>query len=174
MVLLLLWYQLQLAIRQNDINLLRPRPPHHSAGKANMFEGVGARLTQGGLIELRCGQWAQKMVDFWDLISATFLIIGKFRIPQNVSNRSCSAIAEVYLVQFWDPQVEFGPRYGLLKNCKSHSYSEIWIREVKWPGNEMGKLYPRIEFWRENMKFRDTVMNRYKPWWWNRDPKLGM
>ena len=82
-------------------------------------------FTQGGLIELRCGQWAQKMVDFWDLISATFLIIGKFRIPKNVSNRSCSAIAEVYLVQFWDPQVEFGPRYGLLKNHKSHSYSEI-------------------------------------------------
>ena len=80
---------------------------------------------QDGLIELRCGQWARKMVYFWDLISATFLIIQKFTIPQNVNNTSCSDIAEVYLVQFWDPQVEFGPRYGLLKNCKSHSYSKI-------------------------------------------------
>ena len=55
-----------------------------------------------GLIELRCGQWAQKMVYFWDLISATFLIIQKFTIPQNVNDKSCSGIAEVYLVQFWE------------------------------------------------------------------------
>ena len=58
--------------------------------------------TQDGLIELRCGQWARKMVYFWDLISATFLIIQKFTIPQNVNNTSCSDIAEVYLVQFWE------------------------------------------------------------------------
>ena len=65
------------------------------------------------------------MVDFWDLISATFFIIGKFRYPQNVSYRSCSDIAEYYLVRFWDPQVEIGLTYGLCKSHKSDSYSKI-------------------------------------------------
>ena len=71
------------------------------------------------------------MVDFCHLIWGTILITGKFKIPQNVSNRSCSVIAEVYLVQFWESQVVLEPRYGLLKNCKSHSYSEI-----RWNGQE--------------------------------------
>ena len=90
------------------------------------------------------------MVDFWDLISATFFIIGKFRYPQNVSYRSCSDIAEYYLVRFWDPQVEIGLRYGL---CKNHT--------AKWPGIELAEALSRTEFWRVNMKFRDTVKNRY-------------
>ena len=91
-------------------------------------------VNQDGLIELRCGQWARKMVYFWDLISATFLIIQKFTIPQNVNNTSCSDIAEVYLVQFWELQVEFELRYGLRKNRKSNSYSKFPSRKPKPPG----------------------------------------
>ena len=74
------------------------------------------------------------MVYFWDLISATFLIIQKFTIPQNVNNTSCSDIAEVYLVQFWELQVEFELRYGLRKNRKSNSYSKFPSRKPKPPG----------------------------------------
>ena len=61
---------------------------------------------------------------------------------------TCSDIAEVYLVQFWDLQVEFGPRNGLHKNRKSISYSKFHSRELKPPGVLLAG----------NSKFKDAVL----------------